>query len=136
RPRRLPPPRPSVHRRPGALSPRDDRARHLRGAGTPHPREGAGAEPAGAHDPALLPRRPGRREGSDLPSRPGDAGEGGDRGQGRDLRLRPPSSMTDFTSEVRDGMRIDWDVPVRMDDGLVLRADVFRPIFPGKYPVL
>ena len=24
-------------------------------------------------------------------------------------------------------MRIDWDVPIAMDDGLVLRADVFRP---------
>jgi predicted acyl esterase len=29
--------------------------------------------------------------------------------------------------EVRDGMRIEWDVPVEMDDGLVLRADVYRP---------
>ena len=26
-------------------------------------------------------------------------------------------------SETRDGMRIDWDVPITMDDGLVLRAD-------------
>lgn len=33
-------------------------------------------------------------------------------------------------------MAIDWDVPIRMDDGLVLRADVFRPITPGPYPVL
>jgi hypothetical protein len=39
-------------------------------------------------------------------------------------------------SEVRDGMRIDWDVPIKMDDGLVLRADVFRPIKDGRYPVL
>jgi predicted acyl esterase len=39
-------------------------------------------------------------------------------------------------SEVRDGMRIDWDVPIEMDDGLVLRADVFRPIEDGRYPVL
>ena len=31
-------------------------------------------------------------------------------------------------SEVRDGMQIDWDVPVTMDDGSVLRADVFRPL--------
>ena len=37
-------------------------------------------------------------------------------------------------SEVRDGMRIDWDVPITMEDGLVLRADVFRPIKDGKYP--
>jgi predicted acyl esterase len=39
-------------------------------------------------------------------------------------------------SEQRDGMQIDWDVPIKMDDGLVLRADVFRPIKPGKYPVI
>ncbi len=39
--------------------------------------------------------------------------------------------MTEFVSEVRDGMRIDWDVPIRVDDGLVLRADVFRPIAAG-----
>jgi uncharacterized protein len=39
-------------------------------------------------------------------------------------------------SEVRDGMRIDWDVPIEMDDGLVLRADVFRPIDDGRYAVL
>src|SRR5262249_20546605 len=38
-------------------------------------------------------------------------------------------------SEVRDGMRIDWDVPIKMDDGLVLRADVFRPVKDGRYPV-
>jgi uncharacterized protein len=39
-------------------------------------------------------------------------------------------------SEVRDGMRIDWDVPIAMDDGLVLRADLFRPLAEGRYPVL
>ncbi len=37
-------------------------------------------------------------------------------------------------SEVRDGMRIDWNVPIAMDDGLVLRADVYRPIPDGTYP--
>ena len=36
-------------------------------------------------------------------------------------------------TETRNGMRVDWDVPIRMDDGLVLRADVFRP--PGEAPV-
>jgi hypothetical protein len=30
-------------------------------------------------------------------------------------------------SETQDGMRIDWDMPIPMDDGIVLRADVFRP---------
>ena len=39
-------------------------------------------------------------------------------------------------TEVRDGMRIDWDVPIEMDDGLVLRADVFRPVATGRYPVI
>jgi predicted acyl esterase len=33
-------------------------------------------------------------------------------------------------------VRIDWDVPITVDDGLVLRADVFRPAAPGRYPVL
>jgi predicted acyl esterase len=32
-------------------------------------------------------------------------------------------------SEVRDGMWIDWDVAIEMEDGVVLRADVYRP--PG-----
>ena len=44
--------------------------------------------------------------------------------------------MSKYKSEIRDGMRIDWDVPITMDDGIVLRADVFRPIAPGKYPAL
>jgi len=39
-------------------------------------------------------------------------------------------------SEVRDGMRIDWDVAIAMDDGLALRADVFRPVAEGRYPVI
>ncbi len=39
-------------------------------------------------------------------------------------------------SEVRDTMRIMWQVPVEMDDGIVLRADVYRPIEDGRYPVI
>jgi hypothetical protein len=39
-------------------------------------------------------------------------------------------------SESRDGMHIDWDVPIEMDDGIVLRADVFRPLTEGRYPVI
>jgi uncharacterized protein len=38
-------------------------------------------------------------------------------------------------SELRDGMRIDWDVPIVMDDGVVLRADLFRPA-EGRHPVI
>ena len=44
--------------------------------------------------------------------------------------------MTQTTTEQRDGMRIDWDVPIAMDDGIVLRADIFRPTAEGRYPVI
>ena len=44
--------------------------------------------------------------------------------------------MGETTGEIRDGMRIDWDVPITMDDGLVVRADIFRPIKDGKYPAI
>jgi predicted acyl esterase len=33
-------------------------------------------------------------------------------------------------------MHIDWDIPIEMDDGLTLRADVFRPETEGRYPVI
>ena len=33
-------------------------------------------------------------------------------------------------------MNIEWDVPIRMDDGLVLRADVFRPDDERRHPVI
>ena len=39
-------------------------------------------------------------------------------------------------STIADGMRIDWDVAIEMDDGVVLRADVFRPIEDGPHPVI
>ncbi len=45
-------------------------------------------------------------------------------------------SKSSGRTEDRDGMRIDWDVPVVMDDGIVLRADVFRPPQAGRFPVL
>jgi uncharacterized protein len=44
--------------------------------------------------------------------------------------------MQQMKSEIRDGMQIDWDAPIKMDDGVVLRADVFRPVGDGKYPVI
>lgn len=45
-------------------------------------------------------------------------------------------AMPTHRSEIREGMRIDWDVPVVMDDGIVLRCDVFRPIESGRYPAI
>jgi uncharacterized protein len=47
-----------------------------------------------------------------------------------DVTLKPAKT------EARDGMRIDWDTPIPMDDGVVLRADVFRPDDDGTYPVI
>lgn len=45
--------------------------------------------------------------------------------------------MSDYKTEDRDGMRIDWDVPIPMEDGIVLRCDVYRPQDDeGKYPVI
>src|SRR4029077_10234392 len=29
-----------------------------------------------------------------------------------------------------------WDVPIEVDDGLILRADVFRPEAAGRYPAI
>ncbi len=39
-------------------------------------------------------------------------------------------------SEVRDGMQIHWQVPITADDGAILRADVYRPIGDGPFPVI
>jgi len=39
-------------------------------------------------------------------------------------------------SEVCEGMRVERDVPIIVDDGLSLRADVFRPLPEGRFPVL
>lgn len=44
--------------------------------------------------------------------------------------------MIEFKSEVRDGMRIDWNVPLEMKDGVILRCDIYRPDDDGKYPAI
>jgi predicted acyl esterase len=41
-----------------------------------------------------------------------------------------------WRSEVRDGMRIDWDAPITMGDGTVLRCDIFRPDDDARHPAL
>lgn len=40
------------------------------------------------------------------------------------------------TTETRGSIVVEWDVPVTLRDGHVLRADVFRPAAPGNYPVI
>jgi predicted acyl esterase len=44
--------------------------------------------------------------------------------------------MSEQTSEIRDGMRIDRDVPIAMDDGIVVRADIYRPLDDDRHPVI
>ena len=39
-------------------------------------------------------------------------------------------------TEIRDGMLVTWDVGIEMDDGIVMRADVYRPVGEGRHPVL
>lgn len=38
--------------------------------------------------------------------------------------------------DVRDGIRIEWDLGIETDDGLVLAADVFRPDDDEPHPIL
>ena len=40
------------------------------------------------------------------------------------------------TSEQRYGMQIEWDVPIVMDDGVLIRADVFRPTGEDRVPAI
>lgn len=42
----------------------------------------------------------------------------------------------DTLIEQKDGMHIEWDVPIRLADGIIIRADIFRPIAQGQYPAI
>src|ERR1700746_1344392 len=57
-------------------------------------------------------------------------------GEARMAAVAGDRSSLEQRSETRDGMRIDWNVPIAVDDGLVLRADVFHPVAEGSYPVI
>jgi uncharacterized protein len=57
-------------------------------------------------------------------------------GEARMAAVAGDRSSLEQRSETRDGMRIDWNVTIAMDDGLKLRADVFRPVAEGRYPVI
>jgi uncharacterized protein len=48
----------------------------------------------------------------------------------------PTSTEEVVTVTEADGMRIIWDMPIRMDDGVVLRADIFLPQTPGRYATI
>lgn len=47
-----------------------------------------------------------------------------------------PAVLAEEGGTVRDGMHCAFDVPIPMDDGVVLRADVYRPLAGGPWPVL
>jgi predicted acyl esterase len=36
--------------------------------------------------------------------------------------------LSEARSEIRDGIQIDWDVAIEMNDGVIIHADVFRPV--------
>lgn len=41
-----------------------------------------------------------------------------------------------FRTDTDGAITVEWDVPIEVSDGIVLRADVFRPTEPGTYPVV
>ena len=46
------------------------------------------------------------------------------------------AALHEVLTEVRDNMRISWDVPIPMSDGTILRADIFRPTDENPCPVI
>jgi uncharacterized protein len=55
-------------------------------------------------------------------------------GVGVNLNVSTGQAAADVV--VGDGMRIEWDVPIQMDDGVILRADIFRPLGDIPAPAL
>ncbi len=43
--------------------------------------------------------------------------------------------MEQFT-QIREGMKVDFNVPIKMSDGIELRANIYRPLHDGIYPVI
>jgi predicted acyl esterase len=50
--------------------------------------------------------------------------------------MTSPVTEYDHRSEVASGMLIDWDVPITMADGTVLRADIYRPLDGAPVPAI
>jgi predicted acyl esterase len=48
----------------------------------------------------------------------------------------PDSELRSLDTELRDGMRIAWNLPIAMSDGTILRADIFLPAAEGTYPAI
>ena len=48
----------------------------------------------------------------------------------------PDPGLQSLDTELRDGMRVAWNVPISMSDGTILRADIFLPAAEGTYPAI
>ena len=56
---------------------------------------------------------------------------------GKSLLRRPRNRNENGSwSDTREGMCIEWDVPITMDDGVVLRSNVYRPVKAGKLSLI
>ena len=53
-----------------------------------------------------------------------------------ELNRMSNQNLAPLKTEIRLGMEIEWDLGITMDDGLIVRGDVFKPEKPGKYPVI
>jgi len=56
--------------------------------------------------------------------------------KGRIIMTETSAARGPFRVDVIDDMTIEWDVPIETDDGVTLRADVFRPTATGTYPTI
>src|SRR5450759_4056114 len=89
---------------------------------------GAPSQARGCYNSRQFLRQPGAAETASQPAKH----------LTQEQSMPQPATEPDplMKSETRDGMRIAWDVPIEMDDGLLLRADVFRPVAEGRYPII
>ena len=54
---------------------------------------------------------------------------------GKEAGMRRAEAVDIAKTDICDDMRIEWNVPIKMDDGLVLRADVFCPVATPSFSV-
>jgi predicted acyl esterase len=52
------------------------------------------------------------------------------------ITLRQPSNTVPVRTVIEDGMKIVYDLPLAMPDGTVHRADLYRPVEDGRFPVI
>jgi hypothetical protein len=92
--------------------------------------DGTVCAPVDPSDPVVDVPMPGPAPGR---STAADAGTGPRKEPGMAVTDTPGAHHRETTPE---GFVVEWDVPIEMDDGLVLRADVYRPAGDARHPVL